>query len=361
MKDGLSRGLRIFQAGAAGLLGGNLPHSLRPEEPMCLCHDGRKMDADALAAAYHAARKKQEIVFFVHGLMVDETCWQSSRFNMEQAFRQDFDAFTVQVRYDSGIHISESARSLAELLEALHESIGPRRGKKWHIVAHSMGGLVTRSALFQAHNDRMGFVRRVDRVFLVATPNRGAPLEKAAQIARLALDAAPYLPFRYTGLALRTLFRNIPVGEQGTLAPVGELTDFFVRRVPSFYLALAAAALELRSDGIRDLRHGYLLREDWEGGEAWGGMKPASLPVPPVPWARYYAVAGSLSRNAPQAPSPVVFDGMVTTSSAANLGADDELRFVEKDRFRVLPGMNHFLMPSSPAVYGVLARWFSED
>ena len=34
--------------------------------------------------------KRNDIVFFVHGLMYDDTCWVAPRFNMTAAFEEEF-------------------------------------------------------------------------------------------------------------------------------------------------------------------------------------------------------------------------------------------------------------------------------
>ena len=350
-------------AAASGLLGNSLPKDLRFPEKMTFRFRGR--DATPEEVAHHCRRESQgrDVVFFVHGLMADDSCWRFTSFDMTGAWERDFGIFPVHLCYNTGLHVSENGLQFAGLLEALFHCPEARTlPGKWHFVAHSMGGLVTRSALYQAEKAGMGFTSRVDRVFLLAAPNRGAPLEKGVQAARLALQAAPYLPFRYTGLGLRKLLGMIPVGEQGaTLAPVGLTADFFVRQVPTFYLKLAGRILDLRSDGIADLRHGYMLREEWENRESWGGLKANKAPVPPLAHARYYAVAGGISKKKANGPSPLRLDGMISTASAANLGPGDELRFLENNRYWELPGVLHFVMPFNPEVYGVLAQWFAQD
>ena len=360
MKKSLEDKLRIAQTWATGLGGGTIPREWRTPKQMELRHHGELRTPGEIAEIVRRDPDVGDILFFIHGLMYDDTCWQAPDFNMTEAFEDEYGVFPVHIRYDTGRHISDNGLDLANLLEALFQSIEDACGR-WHIVAHSMGGLVARSALHQAEKAGMGFTKKVDKVFLLAVPHRGAPLEKAVQLVRLALKAAPYLPFRYTGLGLKRLFQSIPVGEKETLAPVGEVVDFFVRRVPTLAIKLAAGILDLRSEGILDLRHGTMLREEWEQAEVLGGMMSHKVPVPPLPGARYYALTGSLSEKSNGAPSPFVNDGMVSTASAANIGRDDEFCFLENDRYRHLPGVNHFGMALNPDVYRVLAEWFQDE
>jgi pimeloyl-ACP methyl ester carboxylesterase len=352
--------LHKVQAMASGLLGVTLPPKWRYPDKMHLRF--RRQDSSPQEIAEHYSQKSapRDLVLFVHGSMADDDCWQMTQFNMTRAWEEDFGIFPVHVRYDTGRHISENGLDLASLLEELFQEIGQKCGR-WHIVAHSMGGLVTRSALYQAEKAGMGFVHCIDKVFLIATPNRGAPLEKGVQLARLILRARPFLPSRFVGLGLNMLFKNIPVGKQGSLAPIGYLTDFFVRKVPDFYLGLAAMMLDMRSEGIRDLRHGYMLRQEWEKEEALGGLKPHKMPVSPLGWVRYYALAGVISSKQASGPSVFRTDGMVSTASVANTGTHDELRFIENNRYRELLGVSHFVMPFHKEVYRVLSEWFKED
>jgi len=359
MNINLKRTLQLFQAGMSGLLGASLPKELHYPERMQFQYQGRQSTPNEIARVYLEQPERKDIVFFIHGLMYDETCWHASGFNMTEAFEGDFSIFPVHVRYNTGLHISENGSELAHLMEELFRNIRDFAGD-WHIVAHSMGGLVSRSALHQAEKAGMGFTKCIDRVFLLCTPNRGAPLEKGAQLARQILKAVPY-PLQYTAQGLRIVFDNIRLKEQVPLSPIGELMEIYIHRIPALYLNLAANILDMRSEGIRDLRHGYLLREEWEKEEEWGGLQSNKVPVPPLPGARYYAVAGSLSKETSETdPSPLSMDGMISAASAANIGKDDELRFLENNRYRQLPGVNHFVMPFSREVYAVLSEWLAE-
>jgi len=359
MNNNLKKTLHLIRAGMSGLLGATLPKQLHYPARMQFRYQGRQSSPEEIARVYLEQPKRKDIVFFIHGLMYDETCWHASGFNMTEAFERDFDIFAVHVLYNTGLHISENGLEFAHLMEELFRNIRDFQGH-WHIVAHSMGGLVSRSALHQAEKAGMGFTKCIDKVFLLGAPNRGAPLEKAVQLTSLILKAVPY-PLRYPALGLRIIFDNIRVKDQAPLSPIGELTEFHIHKIPNLYLNLAANVLDLRSEGIQDLRHGYLLREEWAKQGEWGGMKPVNVPVPPLPWARYYAVAGALSKNEASDPSVLVTDGMVSTASAANIGKGDLLCFVENNRYHLLPGVNHFVMPYCRDVYQTLSKWLTDD
>jgi pimeloyl-ACP methyl ester carboxylesterase len=127
----------------------------------------------------------------------------------------------VDVRYNTGRHVSENGRSLADLLEAL-VAAWPVAVERIALVGHSMGGLVARSACHQAAERSDAWVGRVRHVVSLGTPHTGAPLAQAVHVAAAGLATVP------------------------------ETRAF-------------SAFLRRRSAGIRDLRDGSLVDEDWRG------------------------------------------------------------------------------------------------
>ena len=355
MIERVKPGLERARGAMSGLLGTTLPLEMRRPAGMQLRRNGQRVAPVELAELIHQQPRSKDVVFFIHGLMRDESCWHAASFDMAAAFERDLDVLAVDVRYDTGWHVSDNGRELAELLEALSTAIGEARGR-WHIVAHSMGGLVARSALHQAGQEGMSFTRYVDRVFLLGTPNRGARLEQRTHLAATALGIAQ-VALRATAKAVRGVLTRVRFGKVAPLQPVAVVTDMFVETIPSFFVNAAGRALDMRSDGIRDLRHGTMLREEWE--QQPGGRKPRRQPVPPLPWVRTYAIAGSLSRRRRSKRLARVTDGLVTAASAANAG-DDELKLVENGRFCLIPGLGHLEMPRSPEVFSTLKRWFGD-
>ena len=121
----------------------------------------------------------------------------------------------VFVRYNTGRHVSENGASLAALLDELVAG-WPVQVERIAIVGHSMGGLVARSACHHGGD----WSDRVSHVISLGTPHMGAPLEQAVHALSAALHLAP------------------------------ETRPF-------------ARFLRRRSAGIRDLRRGSLVDEDW--------------------------------------------------------------------------------------------------
>ena len=99
-------------------------------------------------------------VVLIHGILRSSKCMSSMAETLEQAGFQTF-------RFD----YPSTQVSIPEAAEYLHQTIESLEGiEELYIVAHSMGGLVTR-AYFAEHHDP-----RFRRVVMVGTPNHGAEL-----------------------------------------------------------------------------------------------------------------------------------------------------------------------------------------
>ncbi len=360
--DSIKKGTKILLAGANGLIGSNMPEKLNYPAELGFRYQGKNVTYTELASILNKqqGRKTQDLMVFIHGLMVDDSCWYGINFNMPGAFENNFGISTVNIYYNTGRHVWQNGRDLALALENLYGNLQDPN-LKLHMVGFSMGGLVTHSTLSYAYENNFNFINQVDKVFLIATPHRGAPLEQIAQGMRLLLNELPeYLPFKFVGKGLKKIFQNIKINDRSYLSPVGDTSDFFIRELPSFYIRLPGYIVDFRSEGILDLRYGYISEEESRQDQEEGGVKSCKKPIPALPWIRYYALTGSIFNLSAEDPSTLSNDGMVTSASAANIGPDDNFYFVENHRYKRLPGLNHFVLPYSAKVYEVLSRWFEE-
>lgn len=206
----------------------------------------------------------KKVIVLVHGLMADETIWKEIGGALEKGYP------VLYVRYNSGLHISENGERLAKLL---HDLLEVHRFKDLVLMGHSMGGLVARSACYYGDKASYPWVKQLRQVYLIAVPNAGAALEK--------LNHA-------TSLALRAINR--------------------------FYLGHIGHLMESRSNGIKDLRHGYMLEDDWKLGIQVKGQ--ARVPVPPILGVRYHLLLGSLSKDENSMLAKYFGDGLVSPTSA---------------------------------------------
>jgi hypothetical protein len=266
-------------------------------------------DSPGLANAYPDATPK--LVVFVHGLCEDEQAWSIGGHRSYGARLQDELGYTpVYVRYNTGLHISDNGRRLAEML---HHVVGawPTEVEEVVLVGHSMGGLVARSACHYGARDERGWVQPVRHVFCLGTPHLGAPLERAANRAGHVL---------------------------GRLAVTRPFAD----------------VINARSAGIKDLRYGSCIEEDWCDCDPDEYLNDRCNEVPFLPEATYYFIGATLSKN----PESRVGDLLVQYVSASGNGPKRRIPF-EVDNGRHLGGLNHLQLLNHPDVYGQMREWLT--
>ena len=220
------------------------------------------------------------------------------------------------VRYNTGRHISENGRSLSELLEAL-VAAWPVEVERIALVGHSMGGLVSRSACHYASAEGARWVGLVRHVVSLGTPHMGAPLEQAVHVLTAGFGLAP------------------------EVRPFGG----FLRR---------------RSAGIRDLRHGSLVDEDWEARDP-DALKAAALTeVPLLEGADHCFVAATITRSRRHPLGRLLGDVLVLEASASGRSRDRHLPFKEEHGMH-LGGAHHLALLNHPEVYERLRAWLAAD
>lgn len=259
------------------------------------------------------AAPSPRVVLFVHGLCMNPTQWLRRGHHHGEALARALGVTPLVLHYNSGRHISTNGRELAEHLEKL-VATWPVPLEQLAIVGHSMGGLVTRSAVHHAQLAGHRWVERLTHLVFLGTPHHGAPLERAGNVFEGLLELSPYVA---------------PLARLGTG----------------------------RSAGITDLRFGNLLDEDWSSQERNHRHDPRT-PVPLPDGVACFAVAATKGRQTGDLPDRLVGDGLVPVASA--LGHHPDPRFqlaFPADHQRVMYQCGHFDLIDSPAVFDALAAW----
>lgn len=254
------------------------------------------------------------LVLLVHGLGRTESSWleRGEQAGLWEMLTADTSVTPVMVRYNSGRHISENGADLAQVLERLWRS-WPIPLQSISLVGHSMGGLVIRSACRVGRDADQGWVDTVDKVVTVATPHLGAPLEKVANVVSWGLRATP---------------------ESSPLA------DF----------------LDARSVGIKDLRFGAIVDEDWLGSEPDALLRNTVSNVPPLHGVDHHFVAAVITSDPAHPVGALVGDLMVRPASGTGQG---RRRQIEATDVRVLGGRRHFDLLHDPEVLEQVLAWLS--
>lgn len=300
-----------------GVLGDHLAASGNPlAVPMTLRHEGRALPLEpaALAAALPQARPR--MLLLLHGLCMHPGQWQRGGFDLGATLAGEADATLVHLQYNSGLHVSDNGLALADRLHALHQA-WPLPLRDVVVLAHSMGGLLVRSALHQAAARGDDWPRLVRGIAFLGTPHHGAPLERGGHWIDRLLGASPYT-------------------------------------------AAFARLGKLRSAGITDLRHGSLLEADWAGADRFAHGRDTRVVVPLPVGVDCLALAGALTRPDAALSSRLVGDGLVPVDSA--LGRHRERRRCldfAADRQAVLPGVGHLELMGHAEVQAQLQRWLA--
>lgn len=274
------------------------------------------LERDALARALPAATAK--VALFVHGLGTTEWSWcleglayhGDATTSFGTLLAKDLGYTPIYVRYNTGRHVSENGRQLARELEAL-VSAYPIAIEDLLLVGHSMGGLVIRSACHYAQQEGLAWPARVRRVFCLGSPHHGAPLEKLGHLAAAVLGA---------------------IDTPGT-------------RIP-------ARILQGRSAGIKDLRHGFLVDEDWLGQDpdalALSRGDTAAREIPLLDHVAYHFVSATVTEDPDHPVGKLVGDLLVRVPSAHGTKCRHEKFPIET---RHHGGVLHHQLQNHPAVY----------
>ena len=278
----------------------------------------RQHGADVAAPDLRLRSERQKTVVFLHGLMGDEMIWQSGTADTPRygpLLEREADVRSLYVRYNSGLHISQNGQLLNALLTELLEA-HPDAIEELVLVGHSMGGLVIRSAGY--YGARKGqtpapWVGRLRSVFLLGVPNDGSFLEQNSH---------------FTSVLLRKL----------NVAPTRFLSK----------------AMDQRSNGIKDLRHAWLVDEDWQSPHADDIFAPRTV-VPPLPHVHYHVLVGSLLKTFGSALDHYFGDGLVGGCSAiGRTFGDPALPAGSLVTTRVFAQQSHLGLLSNPEVYEYL-------
>ncbi len=312
--------LRARETVVAALNGVLGDHLVQTKNPLATTMHLRSA-TQALTAHFPLATGK--IVVFVHGLCMNEQGWTTAPNEAHRVTHEVCDfgrrlaeegGFTsIYLRYNTGRHVSENGREFAAQLKAL-TTAWPVPIESLVFVAHSMGGLVSRSAVYYGRKARHAWCKSLDTIVFLGTPHLGAPLERGGHWIDLLLAAAPYA---------------------SPLATLGKV----------------------RSNGINDLRHGSVLDDDWVRDS--GAPRPASeQSIVPLPsGVRCCAIAATMKPFGNQK-TGWIGDGLVPLSSA--LGIDQSgsrsLHFTAERR-AVLHDCNHMELLRHPAAYEAIRRF----
>ena len=261
-----------------------------------------------------------KVLVLIHGLCMNDLQWQAqyegSQISHGEALDSVLGYTPVYLRYNSGLHTSQNGRELAGQLEQLVRH-WPTRIEELTVVAHSMGGLLARSAFHYASQDALRWPGYLQNIVFLGTPHHGSPLERAGSWIDMLLGSTPYsAPFARLG--------------------------------------------QLRSAGITDLRYGHVLDEDWHGHDRFHRRPDDRRQVPLPGGVACYTVAATTAARRSTLVDRFTGDGTVPLDSALGIHADKQrnLAFPESSQW-IAYRMNHMDLLSRPEVTRQIVRWLT--
>jgi len=256
-----------------------------------------------------------KVCLLIHGLMDGHHSWrQKNDYDYGDLLSENFGYTPLYLRYNTGLHISQNGRRLAKLIRKLEKSFS-RPVDEIIVIAHSMGGLVMRSACH--YGGQQGWLKKISQIFYLGCPHLGAPLEKFGNLATNILTILPY-PFL-------NLTKNI---------------------------------INLRSAGIKDLRHGYLVDEDWQGTNPDSLFVKNKAIIPLHPNMAHFAISSSISKNPHGLLTKIVGDSMVPPASAFGQSKNPKKNlYFYPDHLKLITDLSHVGLIGSDEVYKAITEW----
>ncbi len=298
-----------------GVLGDHLAETANPLAIEArLRRNGKPLELTqpALAAAIPDATGK--IAVFVHGLCMNDLQWKRNGHEHGAALASKTGFTTVCLHYNTGLHISSNGRAFAGLLDSMVQA-WPVPVEELDIVAHSMGGLVSRSACHYGAEAGHQWPRLLKRIVFLGTPHQGAPLERGGHWIDIVLDASPYT-------------------------------------------AAFARLGKVRSAGITDLRHGSLLDGDWIRRDRFARSHARPLPLALPEGVACHAIAASLGKGPGDLGGRILGDGLVPVASALGVHKDPSRSLAfQPSRQWTGYGMNHLDLLDRKEVGERIVAW----
>lgn len=266
----------------------------------------------SLAETYPKINGK--ILLMVHGSCMNDIQWTQKDHNHGTSIARELDKTPVYLNYNSGLHVSSNGRKLNELLEDLILK-WPIPVEEITIISHSMGGLVSRSAMHYGFQLKKTWTKYFKKIVFLGTPHHGAPLERMGNYIDVILEAIPYAkPFARLG--------------------------------------------KTRSAGVTDLRYGNLVDEDWINKDRFKLQKDKRQNIPLPENIDSYSIAASKGKKVSSLSTKIMGDNMVEVNSALGIHrkTSKNLNFKKQNTF-ILFENTHVDLLSNHKVYLKLKEW----
>ncbi len=276
---------------------------------MSLRRDGKSLSKEDIGELIK--KTKGKVLILIHGLCMNDLQWLRNNHDHGQALAEELGYTCLYLHYNTGKHVTENGKELALLLEQIGQP-----NLTISILAHSMGGLLARSACYYAQRAHQSWLKQCDKIIFLGTPHHGALLEKGGNWLNTMLKVSPYTE------------------------PFTKITN-------------------IRSGGITDLRYGNIIDEDWNQHDRFEHNKDKRTYVPLPENIQCYAIAATTSKkNDSVVANNVVGDGLVTVNSALGIHTEYDLKIPEENKW-IGREIGHIELLENDKVYQVIKETFA--
>jgi pimeloyl-ACP methyl ester carboxylesterase len=270
------------------------------------------IDTKSLSKTYPTINGK--ILLMVHGSCMSDIQWTRKDHNHGEIIAKELGKTIIYLNYNSGKHISTNGQNLSKDLEKLVKH-WPVPIEELDIVAHSMGGLVTRSALYYGDKEVKNWTKHLKKIVFLGTPHHGSHVERTGNYLDLILESTPYLkPFARLG--------------------------------------------KIRSAGVTDLRYGNLIDEDWLDNDRFErkGDQRQNIPLPQN--IECYSIAAVTGKETDPMSTQILGDTLVDVKSALGQHKNSEKNLLfKKENIWIAYESNHLDLLNNPKILGKLKTW----
>lgn len=274
------------------------------------------LDSKSLEKVYPTINGK--ILLMVHGSCMNDIQWTRKEHNHGTALAKELHKTPIFLHYNSGRHISTNGQAFNKLLEELVQH-WPVPVEELVIIAHSMGGLVSRSAVHYGQEQQKSWTKHLKKIIFLGTPHHGARLEQAGNYLDVVLEAVPYAkPFARLG--------------------------------------------KIRSAGVTDLRYGNLVDEDWQDNDRFEmqGDQRRNIPLPEQ--VACYCIAAIFGKAMDTVSTRLLGDKLVDVKSALGKHKNPNKNLqVKTENTWIAYETSHLDLLNKPTVYSRIKEWVVKE
>jgi pimeloyl-ACP methyl ester carboxylesterase len=270
------------------------------------------IDPKSIKAAYPKVNGK--ILLMIHGSCMNDLQWTRKDHNHGKIIATELNKTPIYLKYNSGLHISSNGKNLNNLLEELVKN-WPVPIEELVIIAHSMGGLVSRSALYYGEQNQKKWTQHVKKIVFLGTPHHGSYVERTGNYLDLILESIHYAkPFARLG--------------------------------------------KIRSAGVTDLRYGNLIDEDWKDDHRFEIKNDKRRNIQLSKQIEFYTIAAVIGNETTSLSTQILGDTLVDVKSALgqHKNPDKNLNF-KKENIWISYDSNHLDLISNPKILNKIKVW----